>query len=80
MTVKLPSSFAFTVGAAGAVLSVSPDGVFALAVPASDSLSEASLASAVTSVPSFTLSAGIVTTPEAGSIFRPLFAGRVQLP
>ena len=51
-----------------------------MSFPASDSLFEPSFAFAVTSVPSFTLSAGIVTTPEAGSIFRPLSAGSDQLP
>ena len=60
--------FAVTVGAAGAVVS-SPDGVFALSVPDSDSLFEPSFAFAVTSVPSFTLSAGTVITPVSGSTF-----------
>ena len=52
----------------------------AVSFPAADSLFEPSLAFALTSVLSFTLSAGIVTTPEDGSIFRPLSAGSDQLP
>ena len=64
----------------GAFNSFASAGFLAVSFPAVDSLFEPSLALAVTSVPSFTLSAGIVTTPEDGSIFRPLSAGSDQLP
>ena len=73
VTVTLPSSFAFTVGAAGF-----SDGV--VAVPAVDTLPASSFAFALTSVLSFTLSAGIVTTPDAGSIFKSLLSGSDQFP
>ena len=81
VNLALFATFVFA-GTAGSVLSavVFSLGVFALSVPASDSLFEPSFAFAVTSVPSFTLSAGIVTSPEDGSIFRPLSAGNDQLP
>ena len=69
------------IGFSGALMPVSASaGFFALAFPASDSLFEPSLALALTSVSSFTLSAGIVTTPEAGSIFRSLPSGNDQFP
>ena len=67
-------------GSAGAFNSFASAGFLAVSFPAVDSLFEPSFAFALTSVLSFTLSAGIVTTPEDGSIFRPLSAGRVQLP
>ena len=66
-------------GVFGALMPVS--GVLAVALPSFvDMLPASSVALAVTSVSSFTLSAGIVTTPDAGSIFRPLSAGSDQLP
>ena len=69
---------ATTVGACGAFSSA---GFFAVAFPSSvEVLPVLSFAFALTSVLSFTLSAGIVTTPDAGSIFRPLSAGSDQLP
>ena len=77
LSVNLDGSFTAT-GSAGAFNSA--PGVFAVAFPAVDSLFEPSLAFALTSVLSFTLSAGIVTTPEDGSIFRSLPSGSDQLP
>ena len=41
----------------------------AFALPSSDTLSDLSFALAVTSLPSFTLSAGTVITPVSGSTF-----------
>ena len=70
-------------GTTGVVLSavVFSLGVLAVSFPASvDSLFEVSLAFALTSVLSLTLSAGIITTPEDGSIFRSLPSGNDQLP
>ena len=69
-------------GTTGVVLSASDVGLsLAVALPSSvDVFPASSVALALTKVLSFTFSAGIVTTPEAGSIFRPLSAGRVQLP
>ena len=58
------------------------DGVFALTFDVSvgvDALPASSFATALTSVPSFTLSAGIVMFPFS-STFRPLSAGTVHLP
>ena len=76
----VPSSFAFTVGAAGGVVSVSPDGVFAVSLPASDSLFEPSLAVALTSVLSLTLSSGIVITPVVSFTVTSDPSGTVHLP
>ena len=78
----LSATFVLSAGTTGVVSSawVFSLGVFALAFPASDSLFEPSLALALTSVSSFTLSAGIVTIPEDGSIFRSLPSGNDQLP
>ena len=75
-------SFAVTFGAPGAVVSGVLDGVLALAFDSSvtvDVFPELSVAVAITSVPSFTLSAGIVMFPFS-STFRPLSAGTVHLP
>ena len=80
VTVTLPSSFAFTVGAAGACLSA---GVFALALDVSvgfDSFPALSFAFALTSVPSFTLSAGTVITPVFGSTVTSDPSGTAHLP
>ena len=78
-SVKLDGSFTSTgVGATSAPCS---EGFLAVSFPSSVEIFPASsVALALTSVPSFTLSAGIVTTPDAGSIFRPLSAGSDQLP
>ena len=51
-----------------------------MSFPAVDSLFEPSLAFALTSVLSLTLSAGIVTIPDAGSILSSLPSGSDQLP
>ena len=61
MISTLPSSFASTFGADGAVVSL------ALALPSSDDLSP-SFATAFTSVPFFTLFAGKVISPVFSSI------------
>ena len=90
LTAFLTSSFSFGVkldglatstGFAGATIAPCSEGFLAVSFPSSVEIFPASsVALALTSVPSFTLSAGIVTTPDAGSIFRPLSAGSDQLP
>ena len=81
-TSTLPSSFAFTVGAAGAVLSGVFASAFVVAFAESDVFPASSFAVAVTSVLSATLSAGIVTFPDVGSTFTPSGAsfGSVHFP
>ena len=78
----LPSLFAVTFGTAGAVVSGVVDGVCAVAFDSSvtvDVFPVLSVAVALTSVPSLTLSAGITIFPS--SIFNPLSAGlNVQVP
>ena len=56
------------------------DGVFAVSLPSVDSLFESSLALAVTSVLSFTLSSGIVITPVFSSTVTSDPSGTVHLP
>ena len=71
-------SLASTFGAAGAIVSA---GVFAVAFPASvDSFPVLSFAFALTSVPSFTLSAGTVITPLSGSTVTSDPSGTLHLP
>ena len=70
----LPSSFASTFGADGPFISL------LVAFASSDAFPVSSFATATTSVPSFTLSSGIVTFPVCGSIVTSEPSGTLQVP